>query len=102
MMYAEGVAEEYIREEVYPLMKPTFVAERWFFCIWKQIMQKRIFSGESFQWTFISLMKELFWLKKVFFVMDFARVLLEPGIYYVQISERGLMKRFIFGLSELV
>ncbi|MFB5402642.1 hypothetical protein ACE40D_06075 [Enterococcus avium] len=33
MMYAKGVAGGNFRLGYYILMKPTFVAERWFFCI---------------------------------------------------------------------
>jgi hypothetical protein len=32
-MYAKGVAGGNFRLGYYILMKPTFVAERWFFCI---------------------------------------------------------------------
>ena len=74
-MYAKGVAGGNFRLGYYILMKPTFVAERWFFCITvkadyakKNILLSRIIFWVSFRFKRnSSLMKEFILFKNSVF-----------------------------------
>ncbi|MFM2488525.1 hypothetical protein ABW365_10055 [Enterococcus avium] len=67
-MYAKGVAGGNFRLGYYILMKPTFVAERWFFCITVKAdyAKKNILGFFSFKRN-SSLMKEFILFKNSVF-----------------------------------